>query len=59
MKTTSSLKPHLTRAQKQVHLLLEQAGETLTAQMIYQRLKDGEKPVGLSTVFRSLRSLQV
>ncbi|MGD1863980.1 MAG: Fur family transcriptional regulator [Phormidesmis sp.] len=59
MKTTSSLKPHLTRAQKQVHLLLEQAGETLTAQMIYQRLKDGEKPVGLSTVYRSLRSLQV
>lgn len=59
MKTASSLKLHLTRAQKQIHLLLEQAGETLTAQAIYQRLKDQGHPVGLATVYRSVRSLQV
>jgi len=59
METTSALKPHLTRAQKQVYLLLEQSDEALTAQIIYQRLKEQEKPVGLATVYRSLRSLQV
>lgn len=59
MKTASSLKPHLTRAQKQVHLLLEQTGEPLTAQTVYQRLKDRGQSIGLATVYRSVRSLQV
>jgi len=49
----------LTRAQRQIHLLLEQIEEALTAQTIYQRLKDQQQPVGLATVYRSLRSLQV
>ena len=59
MKTDSSLKPHLTRAQKQVHHLLEQAEETLTAQTIHQRLQDQAKAVGRATVYRAVRSLQV
>lgn len=59
MNTVSSFKSHLTRAQKQIHLLLEQSGETLTAQAIYQRLKEQQQPTGLATVYRSLRSLQV
>lgn len=59
MNTVSSLKSRLTRAQKQIHYLLEQSGETLTAQAIYQRLKDQQQPTGLATVYRSLRSLQV
>ncbi|MEL7067499.1 MAG: transcriptional repressor [Cyanobacteria bacterium J06581_3] len=54
-----SASPHLTRAQKQIHLLLEQVDEALTAQTIYQRLKDQQRPVGLATVYRSLRSLQI
>ncbi|MEM9089440.1 MAG: transcriptional repressor [Cyanobacteria bacterium P01_F01_bin.53] len=57
--SSASSLPHLTRAQKQIHLLLEQAGEALTAQAIYQRLKEQQQPVGLATVYRSLRSLQV
>ena len=56
---SSSSPIHLTRAQKQIHLLLEQANEARTAQAIYQRLKDQQRPVGLATVYRSLRSLQV
>ncbi|MEL7226789.1 MAG: transcriptional repressor [Cyanobacteria bacterium P01_D01_bin.36] len=59
MKTASSVKPRLTRAQKQIHSLLEKSGESLTAQAIYQRLKSQEQSVGLATVYRSLRSLQV
>lgn len=59
MKTASSLKSRLTRAQKQIHCLLEQSGEALTAQAIYQRLKDQQQMLGLATVYRSLRSLQV
>ncbi|PZO11862.1 MAG: transcriptional repressor [Leptolyngbya foveolarum] len=59
MNTVSSLKSRLTRAQKQIHYLLEQSGETLTAQAIYQRLKEQQQPTGLATVYRSLRSLQV
>lgn len=59
----SSSKPssqsRLSRAQRQIHLLLEQAGEALTAQAIHQRLKAQQQPVGLATVYRSLRSLQV
>ncbi|NJM99188.1 MAG: transcriptional repressor [Phormidesmis sp. RL_2_1] len=59
MKTASSHTPRLTRAQRQIHLLLEQADETLTAQTIHQRLKARAQPIGLATVYRSLRSLQV
>lgn len=59
MNTVSSLKSRLTRAQRQIHYLLEQSGETLTAQAIYQRLRDQQQPIGLATVYRSLRSLQV
>ncbi|PZO46215.1 MAG: transcriptional repressor [Phormidesmis priestleyi] len=59
MNTASSLKSRLTRAQKQIHCLLEQSGETLTAQAIYQRLKDQQQMLGLATVYRSLRSLQI
>ncbi|MEM6452618.1 MAG: transcriptional repressor [Cyanobacteria bacterium P01_D01_bin.105] len=51
--------PHLTRAQSQIHLLLEQASEAMTAQVIYQRLKAQKRSVGLATVYRSLRSLQI
>ncbi|MEL6815810.1 MAG: transcriptional repressor [Cyanobacteria bacterium J06598_3] len=59
MKTDSSLKPHLTRAQKQVYRLLEQADEALTAQAIHQRLQAQAQSVGLATVYRAVRSLQV
>ncbi|MEL6605295.1 MAG: transcriptional repressor [Cyanobacteria bacterium J06614_10] len=64
MKSTSPLKPsvslpHLTRAQRQVYLLLEQADKAMTAQAMYQRLKTQKQSVGLATVYRSLRSLQV
>lgn len=68
MKSNPSLKPcskqssatqNLTRAQRQVHLLLEQANESLTAQAIHQRLKAQQKSIGLATVYRSLRSLQI
>ena len=68
MKSTSSLKPasmpssstsHLTRAQRQVHLFLEGVDEAITAQMIHHRLKAQTQSVGLATVYRSLRSLQV
>lgn len=59
MSTASSLKPRLTRAQKKIHSLLENSSEALTAQAIYQQLKDQEQSVGLATVYRSLRSLQV
>lgn len=51
--------PHLTRAQHQIHHLLEKADEAMTAQVIHQRLKAQKKPVGLARVYRSLRSLQV
>ena len=51
--------PHLTRTQRQIHHLLEQESEAMTAQAIHQRLKAQKKPVGLATVYRSLRSLQV
>ncbi|MEL7334185.1 MAG: Fur family transcriptional regulator [Cyanobacteria bacterium J06560_2] len=59
MSTVSSPKLRLTRAQKKIHALLEKSGEALTAQAIYQQLKDREQSVGLATVYRSLRSLQV
>jgi len=59
MKTNSSLKSRLTRAQGQIHALLEKSSEALTAQAIHQRLKSQEQSVGLATVYRSLRSLQV
>ena len=68
MKPTSPPKPfsrpfastvHLTRAQRQVHLLLKDAGEAMTAQAIHQRLKTQKQSVGLATVYRSLRSLQI
>jgi len=59
MKTASSVKPRLTRAQKQIHSLLEKSGEALTAQVIYQRLQSQSQLVGLATVYRSLRSLQI
>ncbi|MEL6776965.1 MAG: transcriptional repressor [Cyanobacteria bacterium J06597_16] len=59
MKSESPLKPHLTRAQKQVHSLLEQTDETLTAQTIHQRLQAQGQSVGLATVYRAVRSLQV
>jgi len=59
MKNASSLEPRLTRAQKQIHALLEESGEALTAQTIHQRLKSQEKSVGLATVYRSVRSLQI
>jgi len=55
----ASSAPRLTRAQRQVHLLLEQASEAMTAQTIYQRFKDRQQSVGLATVYRSLRSLQI
>lgn len=50
---------HLTRAQRQIYHLLEQVGEALTAQTIYQRLRAQKQSIGLATVYRSLRSLQV
>ncbi|MFK8184247.1 MAG: Fur family transcriptional regulator [Phormidesmis sp.] len=50
---------NLTRAQNQVHRLIEQAGEAMTAQAIYRQLKEQKQSVGLATVYRSLRSLQV
>ena len=59
LKQSSSSPPHLTRAQRQVHLLLEQTNKALTAQAIYQRLKRQRQSIGLATVYRSLRSLQV
>ena len=58
-KQSSSAPPHLTRAQRQVHHLLEQADDAMTAQSIHQRLKAQKQSVGLATVYRSLRSLQV
>lgn len=59
MKTASPLKSRLTRAQKQIHALLENSDEALTAQTIHQQLKSQGQSVGLATVYRSLRSLQV
>lgn len=58
-KQSSAAPPRLTRAQRQIHHLLEQESEAMTAQAIYQRLKAQQKPVGLATVYRSLRSLQI
>ncbi|MEM9153293.1 MAG: transcriptional repressor [Cyanobacteria bacterium P01_F01_bin.3] len=58
LKSSASL-PRLTRAQRQVHLLLEQESKAMTAQSIYQQLKEQQQPIGLATVYRSLRSLQV
>ncbi|MEO1620998.1 MAG: transcriptional repressor, partial [Cyanobacteria bacterium J06632_3] len=55
----SALRPQLTRAQRQVHLLLEQTDKAMTAQAIYQQLKSQKQSIGLATVYRSLRSLQV
>ncbi|MGD1898457.1 MAG: Fur family transcriptional regulator [Phormidesmis sp.] len=55
----SSSLPDLTRAQKQIYILLEQVDKALTAQAIYQQLKDQQRPVGLATVYRSLRALQI
>ncbi|MEL7141615.1 MAG: Fur family transcriptional regulator [Cyanobacteria bacterium J06554_3] len=57
--SSASLEPRLTRAQRQVHLLLKQSSEAMTAQVIYQRFKNSRQSVGLATVYRSLRSLQV
>lgn len=57
--TNASSEPRLTRAQRQVHLLLKQTGEAMTAQAIYQRFQDSRQSVGLATVYRSLRALQV
>ncbi|MEL6161685.1 MAG: transcriptional repressor [Cyanobacteria bacterium J06623_5] len=58
-KQTSASPTHLTRAQRQIHHLLEQVSEAMTAQAIYQKLKAQKKSIGLATVYRSLRSLQV
>ncbi|MEO0771348.1 MAG: transcriptional repressor [Cyanobacteria bacterium J06649_4] len=57
--SNDSSAPRLTRAQHQVHLLLTESDEAMTAQVIYQRLKHAQQSVGLATVYRSLRSLQV
>lgn len=56
---SSATKLNLTRAQRQIHLLLEQSGQAMTAQAIYQTLKSRQQPIGLATVYRSLHSLQV
>jgi Fur family transcriptional regulator, ferric uptake regulator len=56
---TASLKSNLTRAQRQIHLLLEDSGKAMTAQSIYQTLQAQQQSIGLATVYRSLHSLQV
>jgi Fur family transcriptional regulator, ferric uptake regulator len=55
----NSLKLNLTRAQRQIHLVLERADQAMTAQSIYQTLQEQQQTIGLATVYRSLHSLQI
>lgn len=56
---SASSKPHLTRAQQQIHRLLEHSTQAMTAQSIYQKLQNQQQTIGLATIYRSLRSLQM
>ena len=55
----SHLKVRLTHSQRQIHTLLSQADGAMTAQAIYQRFQTQQKSMGLATVYRALRTLQI
>ncbi len=59
--TTACASPKLclTRAQQQIHLLLERSAQAMTAQSVYRALQNQLQTIGLATVYRSLRSLQM
>jgi Fur family ferric uptake transcriptional regulator len=59
MTTTPQPKSRLTRSQRQIHTLLSHTARAMTAQTIYQQLQAQPQSVGLATVYRALRTLQI
>jgi Fur family ferric uptake transcriptional regulator len=59
MTATTDPKSRLTRSQRQIYALLDRANGAMPAQTIYQRLQSQQQSVGLATVYRALRTLQI